>query len=104
DPIGASVTLEDDWPRTVVGVVRGMRLLGPESEVEPEAYIPYAQLKLHSAVSGSLVLKLSGDAAATVPSVKNAIWAAMPGAVIPDPETFEQLYSGIVAQRKLNML
>jgi putative ABC transport system permease protein len=103
DPIGGSVTLEGDAPRKIVGVVRAMRLLGPEAALQPEAYVPYAQSTNHS-VFGSLVVRTSGNAAAIVPAVKNAVWSVLPDASIPEPETFEQLYAGLIAQRKLNML
>ena len=43
DALGAQIAIDADPPRTVVGIVRGMRLLGPETEVKPEAYVPYAQ-------------------------------------------------------------
>jgi putative ABC transport system permease protein len=103
DPLGAQVSIDSEPPRTVVGVVRGMRLLGPESEVRPEAYVPYAQSPNHS-VSASLVLRSAQEPSGMIPAVKNAIWTVMPGVVIPEPQTFEEMFAGLIAQRKLNMM
>ena len=103
DALGAQIAIDADPPRTVVGIVRGMRLLGPETEVKPEAYVPYAQSGRHS-VSASLVLRVAQDRASVVRAVKDAIWSVMPGAVIPDPRGFDELFSALIAQRKLNMI
>ena len=103
DALGAQMAIDTEAPRTVVGVVRGMRLLGPETEVKPEAYVPYAQSGRQS-VSASLVLRAARDPASVVPGMKDAIWAVMPGAVIPDPVTFDERFAALVAQRKLNMI
>jgi hypothetical protein len=40
DPLGAAISIDGESPRTIVGIVNGMRLLGPEAEVRPEAYVP----------------------------------------------------------------
>jgi predicted permease len=103
DPIGAQVAIGAEPPRTVIGIVRGMRLLGPESDIRPEAYVPYAQSAEH-AVSPSIVVRTEQDPAALVPAVKNAIWSVMPGVAIVEPRTFDEMYAALVAQRKLNMI
>lgn len=103
DPLGVRIAIENEAPRTVVGVVRGMRLLGPETEVRPEAYVPYEQSPTHS-VSASMVVRATQDPAALIPAVKEAIWAVMPGAAIPRPRTFDEMYAALIAQRKLNMI
>ena len=81
--IGEPLRIDEEAPRTVVGVVAGMRLFGPERAVRPEAYVPLAQAG-NISVSGSLVVRSSGPPAGLTPAVKNAIWSAMPGVVIPD--------------------
>jgi predicted permease len=40
DPLGTLIIL-NDAPYTVVGIVRGVRIGGPESDLPPEAYIPF---------------------------------------------------------------
>jgi putative ABC transport system permease protein len=103
DPLDAQIAIESEAPRTVVGVVRGMRLLGPESDVRPEGYVPYAQSPNHS-VSASLVLRTAQEPSSLIPAVKNAVWTVMPGVVIPEPQTFDEMFAALIAQRKLNMI
>ena len=103
DPLGSTISLDGEAPRTVVGIVSGMRLLGPEAQVQPEAYVPYRQSANHN-VSASLVIKTANNPAAALPAVKAAIWTRMPDVVIPDPKTFDEMYAALVAQRKLNMI
>jgi predicted permease len=103
DPIGAQIGIEQGPPRTVIGDVRGMRVLGPESEVSPEAYVPLAQAG-DVAISASLVVHTAGDPRGYVPAIKREIWSSVPNAVIPEPTTFDEMFAGIVAQRKLNMV
>ena len=101
--IGEQIRIDEGAPRTVVGVVAGMRLFGPERAVRPEAYIPLAQAG-NISVSGSLVVRSSGPPAALVPAVKNAIWSAMPGVVISEPSTFDEMFDTLVAQRRMNVV
>ena len=103
DAIGAQIRIEQEAPRTVVGVVRGMRVLGPETDVSPEAYVPLAQAEDVS-ISASFVIHTAGDPRTLVPAIRGAIWAAVPNAVIPEPTTFDEMFAGIVALRKLNMV
>jgi len=103
EPIGAQIGIDQEPPRTVVGIVRGMRLLGPEGDVRPEAYVPLDQVERFS-IAGSMVIRATRDPRGLVPTVKSAIWSALPSAVIPEPETFDEMFAGIVAQRKLNMV
>jgi putative ABC transport system permease protein len=99
DPIGAVVLLE--VPRTVIGVVRGMRIHGPEVEIRPEAYIPFPQSRQPGA---DLVLRTGPDPLTIAPAVKSAVWSVLPTTVIPEPETFGELYAGLIAMRRFNVV
>jgi putative ABC transport system permease protein len=101
--IGARIRIDEEAPRTVIGVVAGMRLFGPERAVRPEAHIPLPQAG-NISVSGSVVLRSSGPPAALVPAVKDAIWSVMPGTVIPEPSTFDEMFDALVAQRRMNVV
>ena len=103
DPLGTQIVIDTDPPRTVVGVVRGMRLTGPEATVRPEAYVPFEQ-STNQSVSASLVVRTTMPPRALVESIKDAVWSVMPGAAIPDPITFDEMFGALVAQRKLNMI
>ena len=98
--VGVEIRLQQKtWK--VVGVVRGLRLGGPESEVRPEAYVPVAQSPV---IGGHVVVRTTDNPLAVIPSVKDAMKAAAPNQVVPDVDTLEQLFGGLIATRRFNML
>lgn len=94
-------TIQINGTRTVIGVVRGVRLGGPETTVRPEAYVPMAQATI---LGADLVLRTHDDPLALVPAVKAAIWSVAPDLSIPEARTFEGMLGDLIAQRKFNML
>jgi putative ABC transport system permease protein len=103
DPLGASIVIDTAPPRTIVGVVRGMRLTGPEADIRPEAYVPYAQWDEHNVAAG-LVVATDGPPSRHIAPVKEVIWQVMPDAYIPDPKTMDEMFAELITQRKLNMI
>jgi len=99
DPLGARININGE--RTVVGVVGGVRLGGPESEVRPEAYIPFAD---RSQFGADLVIKTAGPPEAIAPGVRAAIWAIAPDLNLGETQTFEMMLSRLIGQRRFNML
>ncbi len=85
---------------TVVGVVRGVRLGGPETEVHPQGYLPVSQSDVHG---GGFVIRTSGDPAAFAPAMKAAIRQANPGFLSDTIRPLESYFADLVAQRKFNM-
>jgi predicted permease len=100
DPMDRTIIL-NEAPRTVVGIVRGVRLGGPESEVPPEAYIPFLQSDQRSA---DIVVRTGPDPALVAPHVQAAIRTVIPNAVVYEPQTLAQHFGALVAQRKFNMI
>jgi putative ABC transport system permease protein len=101
EPLGATITLSR-VDRTVVGVVRDVRLGGPESAVRPEAYVPYAQSG--NQTGATLVVHTAGAAGGMIEPVKQAVWASMPEIPLDDVNTMEALLGRLIAQRQFNML
>jgi predicted permease len=99
DPVGSVIELE--VPRTVIGVVRGMRVHGPEVDLRPESYIPLPQ---SDQPGGDLVLRTGPDPQTLAPAVQAAVWSVLPTAVIPQPVTFDELYAGLIATRRFNVV
>ncbi len=99
DPLGAAINVNGD--RTVVGVVGGVRLGGPESEVRPEAYVPFTA---KSAFGADLVIKTAGPPEAIAPAVQAAIKDIAPDLMPGETRTFEMMFSRLIAQRRFNML
>jgi predicted permease len=87
--------------RTVVGIVRNLRHLGPEVLPRQECYIPMAQ----SGVIGvMLVMRTADDPMAVLPAVKAAIWSVNKEQRIGgDTFTLEQYMDRLIAQRRFNM-
>src|SRR5688572_14133714 len=98
-PIGRQVKVNGD--RTIVGVVRAVRLGGPEADMRPEVITPASRT---SAFGGTLILRTSGDPAAIMPDVRAAVRAVLPDVVVPEAETMETMFGRLVAQRKFNMI
>ena len=99
NPIGRTIAINGD--RTVVGIVSNVRLGGPESDIRPEAYVPYAQ---STQVGGELVERTAGDPAPIADAVRSAVWASYPDIAIDEVTTMETLLGRLIAQRQFNML
>lgn len=102
DPIGRTFTFDgDDMPITVVGVIRGIRHGGPEAAVRPQVFVPYAQSDQPAA---DIVVRSAAGQAALVPQVQEAIRAAVPTALLYEPQTLARHFSRLTAQRRFNMV
>ena len=100
DPLGRAILL-DDTPYSVVGVVGNVRHTGPEVDVRAEGYIPYAQSNQGSA---TLVMRTTADEPfSLVPAVQAAVREVVPNARFLEPQTVDQQFARLVAQRKFNM-
>ena len=97
--LGRQVKVNGD--RRIVGVVKAVRLGGPEAELRPEAITPASRT---SAFGGTMILRTSGDPSSIVPDVRAAVRAVLPDVVVPEAETMETMFGRLVAQRKFNMI
>ena len=97
--IGRHVNVNGD--RRIVGVVKAVRLGGPEADLRPEAITPASRT---SAFGGTMILRTSGDPSAIIPDVRAAVRAVLPDVVVPEAETLETMFGRLVAQRKFNMI
>jgi putative ABC transport system permease protein len=99
-PVGQTILMQG-YSRQVIGVVAAMRWEGPETGLSPEVYIPFAQTSHDGA---ELMVRTAPDPALVLPALKEALRAAMPGAIIPEPTFLEQSYAALLAQRRFNMV
>jgi putative ABC transport system permease protein len=99
EALGATVGIEGN--RTVVGVVGSVRTGGPETRVWPEAYIPLAQGGIRS---GFLVIRTGQEPGALAAPITAIVSGLAPDARIGAFETLDGVFSGLVAQRRFNML
>jgi predicted permease len=102
NPLGTMIAA--DGNRVVVGIVRSTRLQGPEAEMRPEVYVPLNWQHAYGSPLVTLIARTAGDPALLVRAVRAAIRVAAPDLVVSDPQTYDERFDGIVAQRKFNMI
>ncbi|HWK12076.1 MAG TPA: FtsX-like permease family protein, partial [Vicinamibacterales bacterium] len=96
DPIGQRFTVAF-FERTIVGVVRDVRMRGLEAEGEPQVYIPYRQITdgwMSTYAPKDLAIRLSVPPAQIVPAVRRIVKEADP----TEPVSDVRMLSDIVAQ------
>jgi len=103
DPIGKRVWVPGpgkDTP-TVVGVVGDVRHQGPDKEVRPEVYVPYAQNP-----SGiiTLVVRTTVDPLGLAGAVRERVLAVDRDQPVYEVMTMEQRLSNSVSARRFNLL
>ena len=106
DPIGTRIDIGSRPARhpTVVGVVRSIRLQGPESDLRPEFYVPLTWQEPLGSPLMTLVARTATEPGTLVQPVRTAIHSAAPNLVVPEPHTYDELFGVLVAQRKFNMI
>jgi predicted permease len=90
DPLGHRLRLErtpDTW-RTIVGVVKDVKISRMADSREPQTYVPLAQVPSRSV---AVVLRTAGDAAAMGSALRESIWALDPDQPISDVTSLRQL-------------
>jgi hypothetical protein len=87
--------------RRAARVLRTMRGRGPESDLYPEAFIPFFQT---SHPKAELLVRTDRDPTTIVPALQAAIHAAIPGDVVGQPQMLERSYAGMLEQRRFNMI
>jgi len=101
DPVGRHLALfaDESTPRpwmTVVGVVGDVRHRGLDTEVEPEFYLPHAQLPVPAMV---LVARTGGNPARLAPALRQMV-GATPGFAIRDLRPMEEVVSESVTPQR----
>ena len=99
DPLGKRFSFSDDPPSwlTVVGVVGDVRQWGPEQPANGHAYFPFPR---GWSTGSYLTVRASGDPAALVPSIREAILAVDPVQPPSDVRTMTERMDRTFAQRR----
>jgi putative ABC transport system permease protein len=102
DPIGKQLEF---WgrmrTRTIVGVVKGERFNGPQSDHEPALYPPLAMVPMSSV---TLVVRASGDADGTIAAVRAAIRQIDPDMAVYDVEMLDTTLERTMATPKFQAI
>jgi putative ABC transport system permease protein len=89
-----------DW-REVVGIVRDVRYWGLERPVNPELYVPLAQLMFSGL---TFTLRTDGDPALLAGAVREQLRAVDPDLPLSSIRTMDQVAATSVASRRTGML
>ena len=92
--------------RTVVGVVRDIRVRGLERSSEPQVWLSYRQVPdggLIGYTPKDLVVRSDLPAAALVPAIRRVVRAADPDQPISDVRTMEEVVSGEASSRRAQL-
>jgi putative ABC transport system permease protein len=99
NPVGE--TVKANGTRRIVGVVGSVRLQGPEAQLRPEIFTPMDNTR---SFGGTILLRTSRDAGSLSSDVRNAVRAVLPHLIVPETQTFDQMYDKLIVQRKFNMI
>lgn len=86
----------------IVGVVRDVRLRGPESPFEPAVYLPFAQEPIRSGVT-HVVVKAAADPRALVPAIRQAAARVDPNLPLYNLRRFDDIRAAYLAERRFAM-
>jgi predicted permease len=100
DPIGEVVTFRG--PTTIIGVLRGVRMNGPEVEMRPEMYTLADQVEpRYQRAGGHLVVRADRDPRSLAAAVREAIRPAL-DAEPPQPQFVDDDFRRLTAGRRFN--
>lgn len=90
--------------REIVGVVGDVRLVGLDTDANPAIYLPMVQNTYPNALRNVfLVVRADGDPKALVPGIRARLRSLDKDIPISQVQTMEDVVSGSLAQRRLNM-
>ena len=105
DAIGQTFEARDET-RTVVGIVRDVKVRGLERTNEPQLYVPAGQVE-DTAFSNDdprdLVIRYGGATETLVPTVREIVRAADPEQPISDVRTLQDVVAGETATRRAQL-
>ncbi len=85
----------------IVGVVRDVRMRGPESDVAPALYLPFAQIRVNA--TGFIVVKSNASANEVVPVVRSVVARIDPSLPLYNVQTFDQVQAAYLVTRRFAM-
>jgi putative ABC transport system permease protein len=85
--------------RTVVGVVSGVRLDGPEGDIRPELYLPIDE---QTSTAGSLFVRVASRGPASIDTITRTINDMRLGVTASDAELLSERFDKLVRPRTLN--
>jgi putative ABC transport system permease protein len=104
DPINKQMSIgygngQGNPPRTIVGVVKDMKINSVGEEVEPQYYVPFAQLPFSNV---ALAVRTSGDPAQLTAALRNVMKELDPDIAVFNLRPFEEVISTSLSQSRFN--
>lgn len=104
DPIGKFVTVSNQRPCAIVGVVADVNNFGLEENAEPTVYVPHAQHILPwIRRTMAVALKTSLDQAVLTAPVRRAVWDVDPTVAIADFRSMDRIIADDISGPRLGM-
>jgi putative ABC transport system permease protein len=100
DPIGKRIRVSDDQWREVVGVVRDVRHLSIEQEIESQFYLPYDQMPFEESAY-TVVARTRGRVAALADPIARTAKTLDPGSVIVNVQPMTTVVNAATQSRRL---
>jgi putative ABC transport system permease protein len=100
DPLGRRLRRGPGMPAIeIVGVVSDIRRGGRMSDLEPQVYLPAAQIELYPLALSDLALRVDGPPQSYADAVRAAIWAVDPNQPVTNVRTLEEVLALRLAER-----
>jgi predicted permease len=101
DPVGEVFTFRG--PTRVIGVVKSVRLTGPEEALRPEMYLPILQDDTGGqSISGDVIVRVSGETAGAVAALLEALRPFAPPTRPPQARDVDQRFRDLTASRRFS--
>ncbi len=100
DALGKQVSIYDDSPKTVVGVIGDVRQSGLDQAADAEVWMPVRTVPVGDL---ALALKTDGDALALAPTLRRAMQETFPDVPVYAVRTMDEVTSETTRLRRFNM-
>ncbi len=100
DALGKQVTIYDDTPKTIIGVIGDVRQFGLDQNADAEAWFPARNVPVGDL---ALALKTDGDALALIPTLRRAMQESFPDVPLYSLRTMDEVTSETTRLRRFNM-
>jgi len=88
----------------VVGVVADVRRDGRTSNLNPQVYLPAAQIGIYPVRLADLAVRTAGNPADLVPAIRAAVWSIDPEQPITNVRTLDEILVAASAERRFQAL
>jgi predicted permease len=100
DALGKQVSVYDDSPKTIVGVIGDVRQSGLDQEADAEVWMPARTVPVGDL---ALALKTGGDALALAPTLRRAMQETFPDVPLYAVRTMDEVTGETTRLRRFNM-